>query len=239
MATGLMIMLCITGCMRRSALEGKVVDGKGQPIGGIKMIATPIQPTRDVQIETITGEDGSFKLGKILPNSRYDLVADTDKYLTEFGRRKIDSGPAGQTTLLPAVELRFDTQKEDVVIDTKTGLIWPRNANIAINPMDWTEAMNWAERLNYAGYDKGWRLPTKEELMAFLGIMDRKTLAAKFSNMQMYISYWTSTTADFNKDYAWCVLMLNGGGAGHNIKAFKYYVWPVRDQVNTVLNLQR
>ncbi len=217
----IMIVVCLVGCSKKSALEGKVVDGKGQPATGIKLIATQIEPIKGYEkFETTTGADGGFRFGKLFPASEYELVPYIDKYIAEAIRIKMKSGPEGQTKLLPAaLELRFATPKEGVVIDTKTGLMWARNANIGERAMNWNEAMNWAQRLNYAGYNSGWRLPTKEEFEAFIH-------AIRLSNVQAG-RYWSSTTYAGITSIAWCVV-LPGGSVGFIGKSESSYVWPVR-----------
>lgn len=65
-----------------------------------------------------------------------------------------------------AGEKRFIKNKDGTVTDTKTGLIWTRNANIAGKGMNWHEAMDFISELNqkaYLGYND-WRLPEIEEL---------------------------------------------------------------------------
>lgn len=59
-----------------------------------------------------------------------------------------------------------DASKE-IYLDPQTGLMWARNGNIAGKRMTWDEAMSWVKKLNYAGYSD-WRLPTIEELEAFV-----------------------------------------------------------------------
>lgn len=231
LATVFMIMVCIAGCSKKSALEGQVVDGKGKPVAGIKMIAKQTQPIKGFeQFETTTIADGSFKFGNLFPNSEYDLVPDTDKYLVEFGtlfgQRKVESGPEGQTKMLYVpFELRFATPNEDEVTDTKTGLTWARNANIVGREMSWTEASTWAYKLNYAGHS-GWRLPTKEEL-EFMGDNGYEMLQKVFSNVQKGF-YWSSTAhADYPYGQTWYV-DFHASQAGFLNPLASCYVWPVR-----------
>lgn len=49
------------GCGEKSGLEGKVLDGKGQPIAHVKIIAKQVQPIKGYErFEAMTGTDGSF-----------------------------------------------------------------------------------------------------------------------------------------------------------------------------------
>ena len=53
-------LLCF-GCGKKSGIEGKVLDGKGQPVSGVKIIAKQAQPIKGFeQFETTTGSDGIF-----------------------------------------------------------------------------------------------------------------------------------------------------------------------------------
>lgn len=158
---GLMIVWGLSGCGKNSALEGKVVDGKGQPLAGIKVVAKQIQPIKGYeQFETTTGSDGGFRFGKLFPTSEYELIPFSETWVTEKRRIKVESGPEGQTKLLPQpMMLWYTVSKEGVIADSRTGLEWfvgpDQNAN-------WHMAQNWTGRLSVAG--GGWRMPTRAEL---------------------------------------------------------------------------
>ena len=53
----------------------------------------------------------------------------------------------------------------EAVLDKQTGLTWARNTNIAAGKKPWQEAVKFCQDLEI-GNRKGWRLPTKEELIA-------------------------------------------------------------------------
>lgn len=247
LATVFMIVVCLVGCSKKSALEGKVVDGKGYPVAGIKMIAKQIQPIKGFeQFETITNSNGNFKFDNLFPNSEYDLFTDSDEYVKNYFRKTVKSGPEGETVQgwpLP-FELRFATPNKDVVKDTKTGLTWARNANIAGRAMGWYEANSWLNSWLYAGQG-GWRLPTKEELEEFKinphglyqDVFDNE-LEAKtdghWVSKKVFDSveegcYWSSTKHTrngYDEFYAWGVDFRYGGG--YVFKGDSCYVWPVR-----------
>jgi hypothetical protein len=48
---------------------------------------------------------------------------------------------------------------DGTITDTDTGLMWLQDANSQMTQMTWSEAMDWADNLLYAGYDD-WRLPS-------------------------------------------------------------------------------
>ena len=134
---------------------------------------------------------------------------------------------------------------KDIVIDTRTNLMWTRNANIAGKRMTWNEAITWVEgsffrrRLKYAGY-RNWRLPTVEELHFLACAGEGKNIAAYFSELGFNFTdlptmFWTSTTAGAELHWGpipinkcdWYVSMYDGH-AGISIGNGELYVWPVR-----------
>ena len=89
LATGFMIMVCIAGCSKKSALEGKLVDGKGDPLVGIKMFAKQKQPIKGFeQFETTTEQTAASNLiiFSLIPNTIY-LPTQTDTLIIVFGTR--------------------------------------------------------------------------------------------------------------------------------------------------------
>ncbi len=63
---------------------------------------------------------------------------------------------------------RFVVEKEKVVCDRRTGLMWQREASE--RRVVWSEGFQYIESLNrekFAGYDD-WRYPTKEELATLI-----------------------------------------------------------------------
>lgn len=121
-----LVSLLSIGCGKKSGLEGKVVDGKGQPMTNVKVVASQVQPIKGYeQFETTTGADGTFRFGKLFPSSEYVLFPwneawsgvpmmtvqyDPTNLRTQFYKggwtfdRKmiVQSGPEGETLVLPA-----------------------------------------------------------------------------------------------------------------------------------------
>lgn len=158
------LLLIIVGCGgKTTSLEGKVVDGKGQPLANVKVAAKMSQPIKGYeQFEDTTGSDGSFKFKKLFRISEYQLIFYSDRWSKEF-KIKTESGPEGQTKMLPEpVMVRFmDDQKKGVVLDTKTGLMWAAKDNGG--NINWFGAKNYCESYKGGGY-AGWRMPTQDEL---------------------------------------------------------------------------
>ncbi|MFA7062220.1 MAG: DUF1566 domain-containing protein, partial [Pedobacter sp.] len=115
--------------------------------------------------------------------------------------------------------------------DPRTGLMWPRNGNIA-GRMNWYDAMIWVGKLNYGGYSD-WRLPTASELAAF---------RSNRPNTSAYepTTIWFNANGfnDVQADYYWSFsdlvsstdlkVGMHYGGAIISNKNDYSYVWPVR-----------
>lgn len=121
-----LVSLLAVGCGKQSGLEGKVVDGKGQPMANVKVVASQVQPIKGYeQFETTTGLDGTFRFGKLFPSAEYVLFPWSDAWSNtpmmtvqydptnlrvQFYKggwimdRKMtaQSGPEGETMILPA-----------------------------------------------------------------------------------------------------------------------------------------
>ncbi|MDR3556789.1 MAG: DUF1566 domain-containing protein [Syntrophobacteraceae bacterium] len=66
------------------------------------------------------------------------------------------------------MEQRFILEKESVVLDSQTGLMWQRGASTA--RAVWKDGLEYIEKLNadsFAGYNN-WRYPTEDELASLI-----------------------------------------------------------------------
>lgn len=111
-----------------------------------------------------------------------------------------------------------------VVYDTKTGLMWQDDA--VGSQMDWSTAVTTCENLTLGGYSD-WRLPNIRELNS---ITDRNRANPAISTNFTAASsdyYWSSTTMASNSSYAWLVLF-NDGNDDRKNKIYNYYVRCVR-----------
>jgi hypothetical protein len=120
---------------------------------------------------------------------------------------------------------RFTDNGDGTVTDTKTGLMWLKDAS-ACGRTDWESAKRYCANLTYAAYSD-WRLPTESEFMG-LGINPSGTWTkpeAPFVNVQSK-GYWSSTESPF-APVAWCV-HINNGHTSYLDKSSNHYVWPVR-----------
>jgi len=131
---------------------------------------------------------------------------------------------------------RFTTAEpvagEVVVIDNATGLMWVSDGNSAGcyngSTRNWTQAIDFAEGLTFAGYDD-WRLPNIIELQSIVdyGRYNPPINPTYFPNTKN--TYYFSSTTDFElTSWAWAVHFIKGRLTYDNGKGNAYYVRPVR-----------
>lgn len=125
---------------------------------------------------------------------------------------------------------RFSVHSE-VVTDTRTGLMWTRNAALSEFPLTWTEALDFVagqNRSRACGHDD-WRLPNRRQLFS---LMSREqinpSLPAGHPFENVFTGYyWTATSCARLPDQAWYV-HLGGARVFKGMKHGSYMVWPVR-----------
>ncbi|MQY79226.1 MAG: DUF1566 domain-containing protein [Bacteroidetes bacterium] len=125
-----------------------------------------------------------------------------------------------------------------------SGLMWLKNANYADTRMNWEDANNWAENLEFAGYDD-WRLPSGEDpdgnvcnsdpdgnctqtefWTLWEGYQIHVFQPEPFENIG-YRSYWTSTEWPENTDKA-MAQDLDDWGQNDFPKTNEFFAWAVR-----------
>jgi hypothetical protein len=156
----LALVFCLFACGKESWLEGKLVDGKGQPLSGVNVIAKQLTPIKGYeQFEVTSGHDGTFKFKNLYPLSQYELKPWSDKWTTETSLT-VESAPQGETVRLPSpMTIRFSVDKEGVIADSKMGLEWIVADRVTNN---YNVAVAWVRGCRIAGGD--WRMPTRVEL---------------------------------------------------------------------------
>ncbi len=103
----------------------------------------------------------------------------------------------------------FVDNQDQTVTDTRTGLIWTKSADplAGFGKLDWQEAMFQAKHFNLAEYTN-WRVPTKDELSAFLpSFFSDQQEAIQMADTFVDLpadprSYWTSSLS-FNHEQAY------------------------------------
>jgi hypothetical protein len=127
------------------------------------------------------------------------------------------------------------------VVETRTQLMWTRNAGLPVKPMKYQDAQGFVDKLNrerYAGYND-WRIPTREDFEGLvywgrkagwgyeLGHFIADYLSAcGFDNVQPG-NYWTSTPDETGTNR---LLVANTwNGIFRPLEQTNYYhLWPVR-----------
>ena len=165
---------------KQSYVTGKLVDSKDKPLAGVKIVAMQKQPfqSRDQsevafqgydQIETVTGDDGAFKLSGLFPLSVYAIKPRSDKWgesdvglLEGTGLKSVEitAAPAGETLIIKeTIKVRFFRSSDGIITDNKTNLQWLRGPD---QPMQYKQAEQWVTAQTVAG--GGWSMPTLAEL---------------------------------------------------------------------------
>ena len=134
---------------------------------------------------------------------------------------------------------RFATYSDksgDLVLDKETCLIWPRNANLSGNALNWLDANTTCRQVKLANRI-GWRLPTVEELSSLIDTRNSNPALPTghpFVSVQFDAAaptYWTCTDYEDPSAGAWFV-NLGSGDAGLATKGgnpqILGFVWPVR-----------
>jgi hypothetical protein len=133
---------------------------------------------------------------------------------------------------------RFEDNGDGTVIDSKTGLMWTKSANIMGDTVLFHQALNYVNGMNEGNYSNlgftDWRLPTLRELQGLIEYAEfsskghvlpsghpfQKVQSLKFHNS-------TSPTYLSKPDHSWfvdayCRIV------GHNATSCFGFVWPVR-----------
>ncbi|MBW1813844.1 MAG: DUF1566 domain-containing protein [Deltaproteobacteria bacterium] len=139
---------------------------------------------------------------------------------------------------------RFTNNSNGTVTDNLTGLIWLKAADCLSGNTVWASALDFCNNLSDGscltdGSSAGdWRLPNVRELQSLIhyGVDDpalpntsgtgKWATHDPFTNVQSNY-YWTSSTAEYYTDYAWCVDMDGGRVTGQDKDSYRY-VWCVR-----------
>lgn len=154
------------GCEKKTGLEGRITDAKGQPIPYVKITALQdpqVSGYSHVEVETDT--EGRFRFTKLYPKSDYTLVINSEA--TGLRQMKVKSGADNSTTSLSSdIIFRFVISPDTVVTDTRTGYQWSPDPN---TPMTWNDAKKYIRSLKLGGFTD-WRMPTRAELSTLDGI---------------------------------------------------------------------
>ncbi|MEW5735237.1 MAG: carboxypeptidase-like regulatory domain-containing protein [Thermodesulfobacteriota bacterium] len=143
-----------------SVLFGKAVDGKGLPLRGVEIAAEATRPVKGCEGSiVVTGEDGAFRLDKLLPDSVYRLTVRANPH-TPGRREMVRAGPVGKEKGIP-LPVRFWKTADGVMVDSAAGLEWTAGPE---QGLDWEQAGKWAASLPLSG--GRWTMPSRKELLS-------------------------------------------------------------------------
>jgi outer membrane protein OmpA-like peptidoglycan-associated protein len=147
---------------KKAGIEGKLLNGRGQPISGITVIIKQVQPSKGYeQFETKTLANGVFRIDGVMPASEYIITPVSDNWKTKL-TTKITTLSEGQTLVLSnPIVVRYNALKDGTVVDTKTGLQW---LILGITDLNSSNVLNAVKNIKEGGLTD-WRLPTKAELL--------------------------------------------------------------------------
>ncbi len=119
----------------------------------------------------------------------------------------------------------------DQVHDTRSGMIWMKDAGISEFPLSWAEAFEFIEQMNrneQFGHTD-WKLPNRRELMSLISYDSINPALPEGHPFKNVFNgyYWTSTTCRRLPDQAWYI-HLGGARVFKGMKHGSYMVWPVR-----------
>lgn len=143
--------------------------------------------------------------------------------------------PVRGTMKSPDIRQFFKDNGDGTITDTRTGLVWMKDAGMAGSQLSWSAAGPWCANLTVPG--KGWRLPTREEMMSLWAGLPygqniwKKTLAeAGFEHIAK--RYWTASDsrAGGRLETKFTVLFDGDITSSSITKGEKYNVWPVKGE---------
>jgi len=115
----------------------------------------------------------------------------------------------------------------DILIDSKTGLMWQDNSAAKYIKKDWQGALAFCKELRLAGHDD-WRLPNVKELESIIELsQNNPAVENKFKNVGDSGYYWSSSEHESDEKFA-RMMNFKRGYDYINYKTYKRYVRCVR-----------
>jgi hypothetical protein len=117
---------------------------------------------------------------------------------------------------------------KEVVIDTKTHLMWQDNSDVKTLKKNWQGAKSYCQNLSFAGYHD-WRLPAINELISITD--DTRYYPAINTNFENVVSYyyWSSSAYVETSGTRWGVFFFEASSGNFNQENDNFYVRCVRD----------
>jgi len=119
-------------------------------------------------------------------------------------------------------------RSDNVVTDTKLGLMWQDDIAAKRTYKNWKDAKRYCQNLSLAGF-ADWRLPTYDELLSIVDY-DRynPAIMPSFKNVNTSDYYWSSSVYVSSTKRAW-IVDFKPGRTGNDFKTGKDYVRCVRN----------
>ena len=167
--------------------------------------------------------------------TRYSFAPKTGQIWDDAAYDSLRVIPVRGSMKLPSLKNFFKDNGDGTMTDTRTGLVWMKNAGMPGSELGWSAAVSWCGNLTASG--KGWRLPSREEMMSLWdglpnrqGLWRRELAAAGFENIAK--QYWTAfglgTALRLESKYT--VIFDEDRTYPSMTKGEKYNVWPVRGE---------
>jgi len=115
----------------------------------------------------------------------------------------------------------------EVVIDSKTGLIWSDKAQDSTT-RTWKDSITYCEDLEISFY-KDWRMPNYNELYSLVDLDKVETKIDDSFVNKTQEKYWTSTTHVFYSSSVWAISFANGNDNSLSIQENTFYTRCVHD----------
>ena len=129
-------------------------------------------------------------------------------------------------TALSLVLFADVSRSNDMVSDSFTKLQWQDNTTVGTK--NWESALTYCENLSLNTHND-WRLPNLNELTSIVDrSKDSPAIVDIFVNTQDS-TYWSSTTYEHSKTYAWFVHFGTGSVENNKLKTTAKYVRCVRN----------
>ncbi len=170
-------------------------------------------------------------------NTTHSITTLDEKRKEESREDKIDDFFVNSSISLDRVSKVTDKslrwQKiENVVIDTKLGLMWQDNSEVKNIKTNWEDAKLYCNKLTLLGH-KDWYLPSYDELLSIVDYGRYKpAIKSSFSNVNITNYYWSSTeSAIFSKFIVW-IVNFGDGDTDSRLKTDERYIRCVRTDVD-------
>jgi hypothetical protein len=163
-----------------------------------------------------------------------ETVLDVLKEVRDLLRKEagqVIAKPASAVTLR-VINDRFTDNGDGTITDKQLKVIWVKDPSVIDalkSTMNFDAARSACEKLQYAGFNSGWRMPTVEELRSIVDYTrsepawDINVFGGKHDDW-----YWTSTPCAWDRTGSAWVVTSSYGPVNGSLRSFRNYVRPVR-----------